>query len=108
MNNENFINLVKGNTYFKRKGSCIDLILTNGKYSFKYTSSTETSLSDHHYLISSIIKTIFEKEECKVLVYQDYKNYLENLNVANKSKSFRASVSRIFQRRTQRVTLTLY
>ena len=28
-NNENFINLVKGNTCFKGKGSCIDLILTN-------------------------------------------------------------------------------
>ena len=78
MNNENFINLVKGNTCFKGKGSCIDLILTNRRYSFKHTSSTETDLSDHHHLISSMMKTIFEKEEPKVLVYWDYENFKFN------------------------------
>ena len=52
INNENLLNLVKGNTVFKGKGSCIDLILTNRRYSFKHTSSTETSLSNHHHLIS--------------------------------------------------------
>ena len=46
INNENFINPVKLNTCFKGKGSCIDLILTNRRYSFKHTSSTETGLSD--------------------------------------------------------------
>ena len=51
MNKENFINLLKGNTFFKGKGSCIDLILTNRKHSFKHTSLTETGLSDHHHLI---------------------------------------------------------
>ena len=49
MNNENIINLVKGNTSFKGEGSCIDLILTNSRYSFKHTSSTEIGLSDHHH-----------------------------------------------------------
>ena len=77
-NNENFINLVKGNTCFKGKGSCIDLILTNRRYSFKHTSFIETGLSDHHHLISSMMKTTFEKEESKVLVYQDYKNFSFN------------------------------
>ena len=75
MNNENFINLVKGNTCFKGEGSCIDLILTNRRHSFKYTSSIETGLSDHHHLISSMMKTSSEKEESKVLVYRDYKNF---------------------------------
>ena len=74
MNNENFINLVKGNTCFKGKGSCIDLILTNRRYSFKHTSSIETGLSDHHHLISSMMKTTFEKEEPKILVCRDYQN----------------------------------
>ena len=75
MNNENFINLVKESTCFKGKGSCIDLILTNRRYSFKHTSSTEKDLSDYHHLISSMIKTTFEEEEPKVLVYRDYKNF---------------------------------
>ena len=74
MNNENFINLVEGNACFKGKSSCIDLILTNRRYSFKHTSSTETGLSDHHHLIPSMMKTTFEKGESKVLVYRDYKN----------------------------------
>ena len=78
MNNENFINLVKGNTSFKGKGSCTDLILANRTHSFKHTSSIETDLSDHHHLISSMMKTTFEKEESKVLVYRDYKNFSFN------------------------------
>ena len=73
MKNENFINLVKGNTCFKGKGSFIDLILTNRRYFFNHTSSTE--ISDHHHLNSSMMKTIFEKEESKVLAYRDYKNF---------------------------------
>ena len=76
-NDENFINLVKGNTCFKGKGSCIDLILTN-RCSFNHTCPTETSLSDHHHLISSVMKTTFEKEKSKVLVYRDYKNFSFN------------------------------
>ena len=78
MYNENFINLVKGNTCFKGKGSYIDLILTNRRYSFKHTSSIEAGLSDHHHLISSMMKTTLEKEESKVLVYRDYKNFSFN------------------------------
>ena len=78
MSNENFINLVKGNTCFMGRGPCIDLILINRRYSFKHTSSTETGLIDHHHLISSMIKAAFEKEESKVLVYQDYKSFSFN------------------------------
>ena len=68
-------NIVKENICSKNKGSCIDLILTNRRYSFKYTSSTETGLSDHHHLISSAMKTTFAKEESKVLLYRDYKKF---------------------------------
>ena len=75
VNNENIINLVKTNTCFKGKGTCIDLILTNSKYSFKNTSFTDTSLSDHHQLISSKMKAAFEKEQPEVLIYQDYKKF---------------------------------
>ena len=61
------------NTCFKGKGSCIDLILTNRKFSFKTSTSCETGLSDHHHLIYSKLKTIFHKEEPKTLIYCDYK-----------------------------------
>ena len=57
MNNKNLINLVARSTCFKGKGSCNDMILTNRRYSFKYNSSTEIGLSDHHHLIFSMMKT---------------------------------------------------
>ena len=55
--------LLKPIPVLRVKGSCIDLILTNRKYSFKNTSSTDTSLNDHHHLICSMMKATFEKEE---------------------------------------------
>ena len=75
MNNQNLFNLVKSNTCFKGEGSCIDLILTNRKYSFKNTCSFETGLSDHHHLIYSVMKTTFKSEEPKKLIYRDYSNF---------------------------------
>ena len=75
MNNQNLFNLVKINTCFKGEGLCIDLILTNIKYSFKNTGSFETRLSDHHHLIYSVMKTTFKSEEPKKLIYRDYSNF---------------------------------
>ena len=72
MNSQNLFNLVKSNTCFEGKRSCIDLILTNRKHSFKNTCSFETGLSDHHHLIYSVIKTTFKSEEPKKLIYRDY------------------------------------
>ena len=54
----NLFNLIKTDTCFNGKGRCIDLILTNRRYCFKYLSTFETGLSDHHHLI-----------------YRDYKNF---------------------------------
>ena len=73
LNEHDLINLIKNNTYFKGEGSCIVLILTNRKYSFKNSTSFETSLSDHYHLIYSMLKTTFDKEEPKTLIYCDYK-----------------------------------
>ena len=67
MEHYNYYNLVKNNTCFKGDGSCIDLILTNRKYCFKNRSSFETSISDHHHLIYSMLKTTFEKKNPKKL-----------------------------------------
>ena len=75
MDSQNFVSLIKKKTCFKGTGSCIDLILTNRKYSFKNTSSYETGLSDHHHLIYSVMKTIFKCEEPKKLIYRNYSNF---------------------------------
>ena len=81
LNEHDLINLIKNNTCFKGEGSCVDLILTNRKFSFKSSTSFETGLSDHHHLIYSMIKTTFHKEEPKTLIYRDHKMFsLEKFN----------------------------
>ena len=75
LNEHDLINLIKNNTCFKGEGSCIDLILTNRKFSFKNSTSFETDLSDHHNLFYSVFKTTFYKEEPKTLIYLDYKTF---------------------------------
>ena len=68
----NLASLIKTNTCFKGKGSSIDLILTNRKYSFKYTSSYETGL---HHMIYTMLKSSFRNIEPKLLNYREYKNF---------------------------------
>ena len=70
-----YFNFFKNNTCFKVPGSCIALILTNRKYCFQCTFSFETGLSDHHHLIYSILKSTFEKEEPKQVIYRNYKYF---------------------------------
>ena len=60
-------NLIKTNTCFKAKGSGIDLILTNRKFSFKFTSTYETGISDHHHMIYTMLKSCFQNIEPKLL-----------------------------------------
>ena len=69
-------NLIKTNTYFKGKGSCIDLILTNTKYSFKLTSTYETGISDYHHMIYRLLKSCFQNTEPKLLNYRYFKSFL--------------------------------
>ena len=66
MQSFNLFNLIKTNTCFKGKGSCIDLILTNRKYCFKHSSTFETGLSDHHHLVYSMLKTCFKRKKSKL------------------------------------------
>ena len=75
MDSQIFVNLIKNKACFKGTGPCIDLILTNRKYSFRNTSSYETGLSDHHQLIYSVMKTIFKCEEPKKSIYRNYSNF---------------------------------
>ena len=75
LSSNNITNLIKSNTCFKGSGSCIDLILTNRKYSFKHTSSYETGISDHHHMIYTMLKSCFKNAEPIVLNYRDYKTF---------------------------------
>ena len=75
MDSQNFVNLIKNKICFKGAGSCIVLILRNGKYSFKNTSSYKTGLSDHDHLIYSVMKTTFKCEKPKKSIYRNYSNF---------------------------------
>ena len=61
-------------TYFKCDGgSCIDLLITNSKFSFMNTNSFKTGLGDHYHMIYTFLKTKFEKFEPKKLIYRNFK-----------------------------------
>ena len=71
-----FYNMMKQNTCFKGDGgSCIDLLITNSKFSFMKTNSFETGLNDHHHMIYTILKTKFEKFKPKKSIYRNSKQY---------------------------------
>ena len=72
LNKENITNLIKENTSFKAVGSFFDLILTILKYSFQYSTSIVTDLSDHHHLIFSMMKGKLAVEEPKRLLYHNF------------------------------------
>ena len=55
--------------------TCIDLILTNKPNLFKLSANFETGLSDHHKLISTIMKSGSFKRPPKKKVYRSYKNF---------------------------------
>ena len=54
----NLNNLINKPTCFQsNKPTCIDLILTNKKNLFKLSNTFETGISDHHELVSTILKS---------------------------------------------------
>ena len=76
----NLYSCIKKPTCFKSvtNPSCIDLILTNKKYSLQHSHSFETGLSDFHHMIYTQLKTTFVKQPPKVLKYRDYTKFSEN------------------------------
>ena len=64
-------------TCFKnsKNPSCIDFLLTNFKPSFMKTNVFETDISNHHKMISTIIKLHFARESLKTKYYQDYHKF---------------------------------
>ena len=67
MQSFNLFNLIKTNTCFNGKGTCIDLL--------EKSSTFETCLSDHHHLVYSMLKTRFKREESKDFIYRNYKSF---------------------------------
>ena len=109
-------NLIKGHTCFKGKGSLIDLILTNRKFSFKNTQSFETGLSDHHHMVYTMLKTTFQKSELKQLIYRDFKNFyfgsfkndlLENMVTCDRSYEFDRKFTTVLNKHTPKKTKCL-
>ena len=68
--------MMKQSTCFKSYGgSCIDLLITNLKFLFMKANFFETGLSDHHDVIYTILKKIFENLEPKKWIYRNFKQY---------------------------------
>ena len=75
LNEHDIFNLIKDNACFRGESSCLDLNLTNQKYSLKNSTSFETELNNHHHSIYSILKTASRKEESKMLIYCNYETF---------------------------------
>ena len=57
-------------------------MLTNSKNNIDETVVLESSLSDFHKLVVSVLKSYFKKEDPKVIYYRDYK-YFDNEMFSN-------------------------
>ena len=53
------------------EGSCIDLILSNRKFSLQFTAASELGVSDHHLLVYTMLKSSFVKLPPKRFLYAD-------------------------------------
>ena len=84
----NLNNLINKPTSFQSNTpTCIDLILTNKKNLFKLSNTFETGISDHHKLVSTILKSGSFKGTPKIKIYRSYKNFkLENFDRILKDK----------------------
>ena len=58
--------------------TCIDLILTNQEDLFSNCNTCEVGISDHHHLVSRMLKKKISKGSDKTLFYRDYKKFEEN------------------------------
>ena len=55
--------------------ACIDLILTNKRNHFMKSATFRTDLSDHHKLITTILRKTISKGNSKKMFYRDYKRF---------------------------------
>ena len=71
--------LINSPTCYKSANpSCIDLILTNKKNHFMKSATFETGLSDHHKLITTILRKTISKDNSKKKMFcRDYKRFYQ-------------------------------
>ena len=76
-NGYNLHRLCHKSTCYKNpeKSSCIDLFRTNSPKSFQSTQKIETSRSDFHKSVVTILKMCLSNNQSKVITYKDYKNF---------------------------------
>ena len=84
----NFNNLINKPTCFQsNKPTCIHPILTKKKNLFKLSNTFETGISDHHKLVSTMLKSGRFKGTPKMKIYRSYKKFeLEDFNRILKDK----------------------
>ena len=88
IDDNNLFNLIRKPTCFKSsKGSCIDLILTNKRFNFKFTDTYETGLSDCHTLVHTMFKSSFYKLKPRKVFYRNYKNFNNETYIAEVSQA---------------------
>lgn len=69
-------NLVQFAICFKKeKGTLVDVILTDKLCSFEKTLLCETGLSDHHLLITTVLRSTSVKLSSKIIRYRTYKHF---------------------------------
>ena len=72
----------------------IDLILTNRKNIFKLSNTFQTGLSDHHNLVSTILKSGSFKGTPKIKMYRSFKKFnIENFNSTSKEIVYKKTVT---------------
>ena len=64
----------KPTSFQSNKPTRIDFILNNKTKLFKLSNTFETGISDHHKLVSTILKSGSFKGTSKIKIYRSYKN----------------------------------
>ena len=79
LNAYNAKNIVKNKTCFKsiENPSCVDLIITDKPGSFQHTNVFETGISEHHKLVTTVMKAKFTKPSPNYVHYRNHKNFNE-------------------------------
>ena len=68
--------LVKDKTCYIKRPTCIDLLLTNCRYSFQHTKVILAGISDHHKMIMAVTKTPFLKTKPREITFGVTKSLL--------------------------------